>query len=295
MNLRHIEVFHAVYTTGSVSAAARLLHVSQPAVTNLLRHAESVLGFPLFERSRGRLVPTADAHDLYAQADAIQGQVQQMRETARNMRRGRGQTLRISTLPSLGMELLPEALAGYLARHSGVSIELHTIHHDDVAAKLARRETDVVICYTPPRDTLLKSTLLGTGEMVALFQEADFPDAPEPLPLASLQDRKLIATFESGPQGRMISEELARREIEPEVVGASRTFFVAAAMARAGLGMTIVDTHTALAMQAPGMATRKLDPPQRYDIHAVSLEARPPSQLALDFLDHLRTVLQSHK
>ena len=48
MNLRHIEVFHAVYVNGSVSGAARALNVSQPSVSKMLRHAESLLGFQLF-------------------------------------------------------------------------------------------------------------------------------------------------------------------------------------------------------------------------------------------------------
>lgn len=291
MNLRHIEVFHAVYSTGSVSGAARLLNVSQPAVTNLLRHAESLLGFALFERSRGRLVPTADAHDLYEQADEIQGQVYRLRETARNMRRGRGRTLRLSVLPSLGMELLPAALAGYLAGHSGVSIELHTLHHGDMAARLYERETDVVICYTPPRESPVASVRLGMGEMVACYREQDMPNAPARLPLGELAGRPFISTFDSGPQALAIAAELERQGVELDVAGASRTYFVAAAMARAGLGVTIVDLHTALAMKGPEMAMRPLDPPQSYEIHAVYLEARPPSRLALDFLDHLVAVM----
>jgi DNA-binding transcriptional LysR family regulator len=67
MNLRHIEIFHAVYVNGSVSGAARALNVSQPSVSKTLRHAESLLGFPLFERTAGRLVPTEDAHILFAE------------------------------------------------------------------------------------------------------------------------------------------------------------------------------------------------------------------------------------
>ena len=55
MNLRQIEVFRAVMITGSVSGAARLLHVSIPAVSRLLSHTESRLGFLLFERVKGRL------------------------------------------------------------------------------------------------------------------------------------------------------------------------------------------------------------------------------------------------
>ena len=53
MRLRHIEIFQAIRQTGSISAAAQLLHVSQPAVSKVLQHAEQQLGFPLFLRVRG--------------------------------------------------------------------------------------------------------------------------------------------------------------------------------------------------------------------------------------------------
>lgn len=49
MRIRHIEIFNAVYTHGSMSAAARALNVSQPAVSQILRHAEDQIGFKLFE------------------------------------------------------------------------------------------------------------------------------------------------------------------------------------------------------------------------------------------------------
>ena len=44
MRFRQIEVFHAVYTTGSISAAARALHVSQPSVSKVLHHTQYQLG-----------------------------------------------------------------------------------------------------------------------------------------------------------------------------------------------------------------------------------------------------------
>ena len=58
MTLRQIEVFHAVYVSGSITAAARALHVSQPSVSKTLRHTESGLGFALFRRLKGRLLFT---------------------------------------------------------------------------------------------------------------------------------------------------------------------------------------------------------------------------------------------
>ena len=64
MNLRQIEIFHAVFLHGTVSAAARSLNVSQPSVTKVLRHTERTIGLPLFERTKGRLIPTQDARNL---------------------------------------------------------------------------------------------------------------------------------------------------------------------------------------------------------------------------------------
>jgi DNA-binding transcriptional LysR family regulator len=61
MRPRHLEVFHAVMVTGSVTGAARLLNVSQPAVTKMLFHAEHLIGLRLFDRSGGKILPTADA------------------------------------------------------------------------------------------------------------------------------------------------------------------------------------------------------------------------------------------
>jgi DNA-binding transcriptional LysR family regulator len=55
MRLRHIEVFHAVYSCGSVTRAAEVLRVSQPSVSKVLAHAEQQLGYALFDRVRGKL------------------------------------------------------------------------------------------------------------------------------------------------------------------------------------------------------------------------------------------------
>src|SRR5918997_908078 len=136
MNLRHIEIFHAVYVNGSVSAAARALNVSQPSVSKMLRHAESQLGFQLFQRTNGGLVATQDAHALFTEVSEIQDRVHALREAGRNLRSGVGGTLRISALPSLALETIPTAVAQFLRTHENVKFDLQTVHHDDLLRKL---------------------------------------------------------------------------------------------------------------------------------------------------------------
>src|SRR5256885_14278482 len=88
MRLRHIEVFNAVMQTGSVSAAARLINITQPAVSRTLQHAELQLGFALFQRARGRLTPTNEALALFPHIEKLFEQLDEVQRLADNLRHG---------------------------------------------------------------------------------------------------------------------------------------------------------------------------------------------------------------
>jgi DNA-binding transcriptional LysR family regulator len=284
MNLRHIEIFHAVYVNGSVSAAARALNVSQPSVSKTLRHAESLLGFELFQRSNGRLLPTEDAHALFADVADIQERVRALREAGRNLRSGAGTTLRISALPSLGLGVLPDAVSRFLSRRPEVRFDLQTVHHDDLLRKLYERESDIAIASEPPRGVALTHSWLGEGELVVLYRERDMPDAPPRLELSQLVGRPLISLKGSGPIGKLLADEIDRLDLVLDEVVVARTFYIAAALVRAGVGLAIVDNFTAAASMVPGLAMRPLRPSITFDIHAIHLLDRPPSMLAAEFL-----------
>lgn len=65
VSLRHIEIFHAVVTTGNLTEAAALLHTSQPTVSRELARFEKLIGLQLFERIRGNLQPTVQGLRLF--------------------------------------------------------------------------------------------------------------------------------------------------------------------------------------------------------------------------------------
>lgn len=293
MNLRHIEIFHAVYVNGSVSAAARTLNVSQPSVSKMLRHAESLLGFQLFQRTNGGLVPTEDAHTLFGEVREIQDRVHALREAGRNLRRGSGGTLRISALPSLALDAIPAAVSRFLSTHGNVKFDLQTVHHDDLLRKLHERETDIAIAYQVPQAAPVAQSWLGEGELVVLYREQDMPDAPPSVELRRLQGQRFISLAASGPTGRLFTEELKRLNVELDEVVSARTFYIAGALVRQGVGMTVIDSFTAQACLAPGLAIRPLRPRVTFDIHAVYLLNRPLGALATEFLKTLKLVLDT--
>jgi DNA-binding transcriptional LysR family regulator len=291
MNLRHIEVFHAVYVNGSVSAAARMLHVSQPSVSKVLRHAESLLGFPLFHRAAGRLVPTEDAHTLFGEVAEIQDRVLALREATRNLKRGAGSLLRVSALPSIALDAIPATVAQFLRKHPDTRFDLQTVHHADLLRKLYERETDISVAYEVPPGAPLDSHWLGAGELVVLYREDEMPDAPPRIGLEELAGRPLVSLAASGPIGELFSTEVQRLGIELDEVVSARTFHIATALVRLGVGMTVVDNLTARAALAPGLAMRPLKSRVTFDIHAMTLKDRPLTALGTAFLKSLaRTI-----
>ena len=127
---------NAAFSAAEASAAARMLNVSQPSVSKVLRHAESLLGFPLFDRTGGRLVPTEDAHTLFAEVSEIQERVYALREASRNLKRGAGSLLRVSALPSIALDALPVTVAQFMRKHKDTRFDLQTVHHADLLRKL---------------------------------------------------------------------------------------------------------------------------------------------------------------
>jgi len=291
MNLRHIEVFHAVYVNGSVSAAARMLHVSQPSVSKVLRHAESLLGFPLFHRTAGRLIPTEDAHTLFGAVSEIQERVYALREASRNLKRGAGSLLRVSALPSLALDAIPATVAQFLRKHPDTRFDLQTVHHADLLRKLYERETDIVIAHEVPLGAPIDVHWMGAGELVVLYREEDMPAAPPRIGMEELAGRPFISLAASGPIGLLFSTEVLRLGVELDEVVSARTFHIATALVRLGVGMTVVDNLTARASLGPGLSMRPLESRLTFDINAMFLKDRPPTALANTFLKTLaRTI-----
>jgi DNA-binding transcriptional LysR family regulator len=259
----------------------------------MLRHAESLLGFQLFDRTAGRLVPTEDAHTLFSEVAEIQDRVYALREAGRNLRRGAGGVLRVSALPSLALSALPTAVARFLKTHDSVKFDLQTVHHDDLLRKLYERETEVAIAYEVPPAAPIGYKKLGAGELMIVYREEDMPNAPERLSLEVLRGCRFISVAQSGPIGQIFTQELQRLDIALDEVVSARTFYVASALVQHGVGMTVLDSFTAQASLVPGLAARPLVNPVRFEVHAMFLHNRPPTALATDFLKTFARVIET--
>lgn len=293
MRMRQIEAFHAIYVSGSISGAARVLNVSQPSLTKVLQHAEQQLGFALFRRVKGRLVATDEAHTLFREVSDVHDRLSSLRKTARNLRSGSAGNVRVAVLPALGLDIAPAAVAKFRQAHPGVTFDVMTLHHDDVLRSLYERRSEVAIAYAPAPHPRLKITELCTTELVLLHRR-DTTKLPARIDLGWLKGKDIIGLSTSGPVGDLFAAALARLHVTANEVISAQTFFVAAALVRHGAGIAIVDEPTAFATCDAQMDFKSFDPPMRFSVCAIHLEDRPLSQLARSFVQIMRDeVLQA--
>jgi DNA-binding transcriptional LysR family regulator len=284
MRLRQIEIFHAVYTTGSISAAARALHVSQPSVSKVLQHTQLQLGFELFTRVRGRLIATDQAHALFAEVKEIFERTVSLQKTIGNIRNAGGGHIRVAVVPSLGLHVAPEAITRYRQMHPEVTFDVQTLHHDRLFQALYERECDIAIAYNPPDHPRLQRRLLGKGQLMVLFETGSLDEVGATVPITRLAGRDMVGITNSGPVGDLLSSELERHDISINEVVSNQTYYLTAALTRCGAGMGIVDEFTARAHVDARLSSLPIAPAIRFRVECVYLEDRPPSPAAERFI-----------
>lgn len=147
MKLRHLDIFYAVMTCGSLTRAAEVLHISQPAASKALKHAEQQLGLVLFQRIRGKLLPTDEALLLFDEAKEVYRNLDRLRILAQNLSKNPQGKLAIGCLPSLGLNLVPEVTALFIKKHPNIKLTIGTHHTVDIMQLLTQQDLDIGIGF----------------------------------------------------------------------------------------------------------------------------------------------------
>ncbi|MCB1910066.1 MAG: LysR family transcriptional regulator [Rhodocyclaceae bacterium] len=282
MRLRQIEIFRAVMLSGSVSAAARMLHVSQPVVSRIVRHAEQSLGFALFERSRGRLVPTPEAEALYCQVRRSWTEIERIDALVGSLRQGGASGLRIAATPTLAASLLPQAVAALQRQYPAMQCDLWAIHTAEIEQRLATQEIDAGIALEPPeRVTVAVSQLADTEILLAVPQAWSMTVTPSRRLLA---DRPYIALAESTPLGDALTGLLERAGWQAEAGLRVQTYRMAGSLVEQGAGHAFIDGFTAVGLDPDKVALFRIRPSLPVHLHLMRASTAAPS-LTLPRLD----------
>ena len=173
LRLRSLELFRAVMVTGSVSAAARLLQLSQPGASKALRHLEDQLGFPLFDRSGGRLVPTPEAAQLHQETERVFHGVEVVERLAHDMRLAQAGVVTLACTPSLSYTLVARAVASFRATRPRARVWIDVTTARDALAQVGARTVDLALVYTEADTPLVRSETLFGSALVCVAPRGD--------------------------------------------------------------------------------------------------------------------------
>ena len=285
MRLRHIEIFEAIRRTGSLTEAAAALHISQPAASKLLAHAEAQLGFKLFERVKGRLVATREAEILTPEVARLNQDLNSVRRLAASLRDRPHGHIRLGCAPALGLGLLPQVVRASRDARPGLTFDIHTYHSAELVQGLLSRELDLAVTFDMHDYAGLTRAPLGHTELVHLGRKAGNTTTTR---LADLVDDTLIVLDSRDASGTLLQMALDAQGLNPDVAIQVQTHYVACALAEAGCGEAIVDAITVRAMLRPGMVVRRLDPPLKVPLSILTRTQDPLSSLHRELIERLR-------
>lgn len=288
LNLRQIEVFRAVMTTGSISGASRVLMISQPAVSRMLSHTEQRIGFPLFERIKGRLYPSPEARRLFRDVENVYRDVQRVNTTLHDLTQRRHGVVRIAASSSLGHQVVPWAITSFRQQHD-VRVSLDCQRHTQLRDQLLDRQADLGISLFPVNHPNLEANPLHRARMVCVCPIGHPLASRKTVALAELRQYELVGYGAETPFGQHIRSafETAGEPWRPATEVDSPHY--ACALAHAGAGIALIDEFTWQGWRSPHLTAVPLPVEQRLMVSLVHPHTEPLSQLARVFITHLKT------
>ena len=284
MRLRHIEVFNAVMLTGSVSAAARLINVTQPAVSRILAHAELQLGFALFHRHKGRLVPTREAQTLYPHIERLFNQLDEVQRLAAGLRgQQREGELHILSVLALSYEVMPRALKAFRALHPGVEVTIDGLHSPQIVSALVLQEADLGFAFNAPVHPALAQQTLSEGRMVCVAPKGLLSPAlveAGAVHLSDLAHTPVVRLGANDPLGAMVGLACREADVGLQAAFTVQTYHAALALAHHGLGVALVDVCTAASADRAKVDVLNLAPRMPVPVNVLRMANRPASLLA---------------
>jgi len=293
VNARQIEVFRTIMRCGTLTSAAQALNVSQPALSQLLLHAEDQLGFPLFRRLRGRLVPTPEAVQLFPEAERLHRDLESFRRFAADLRHGHAGTVRLAASAPPALSFVPRALKAFRAAAPGIRLVSYVVPFEVAREMLGQGDADLGIALSDEATPLVDSETIGESEVVCVLPEGHALAARQTVGVADLAGETLISYRTRSLPGRLLECAFAeqgagfRTQVEIDVS------IIALSFVQQGIGVALVDGLLPWG-GFPGLLVRPFRPRVALPVALLTSARRPASQVQALLRGKLREALRSY-
>ena len=243
MNLRQLEAFQAIMTSGSTIAAGERLGLSQSAISRMLAQLEEDLGLRLFARQKGRLVPTPEAEALLQDAQRVVESALGLRRHSEQLRLGGFQRklLKVAVPNTLASEMMPALVQRFMAQWPTAVLEVLSTSYGSAARAIVGRDVDLALVQLPvdlPGISLLAA--LET-DLVCVLPQGHRLAAKESLGPLDLEEEALVFLGRQRQLRHEVDLVFRRARVLPRVAAEVHSVGVACSFVAAGLGLGLVN------------------------------------------------------
>lgn len=290
MDFRQLEIFRAVMDSGSATAAAQRLKLSQPAISRQLSHIEAELGLTLFIRGGGKLRPTADAVALYDEAlRAFEG-IERVLNLASRMRGGDTGVLRLAAPYAFSEALLPRIVACLAATHHHLRYAAEFGRYESIATMIAKRQVDIGILKEPVTHPGISVQPLAECGTVCVLPPQHPLARHAPVTVAALVREPLVLLGRDTAWRSDLQALFRKAPRMPAVRIDTHSAAAACAFVREGLGVGVLPELLAAQFAGKGLVLRPLHVPMRHRFLVGSPAGLHRSSLVDEFTQAARTI-----
>ncbi|WP_296741195.1 LysR substrate-binding domain-containing protein [Mesorhizobium sp.] len=288
MRARQIEVFSTVMRTGTITAAARLLNISQPALSQMLLHTESELGFALFERTKGRLIPTPEALELFPEVERLFSGLEGIRRKTKDLRLGRAGLVRIAASAPPAMSILPIAFRDFHCKHPEIVLRSHMAPIQSIIDMLREGDACIGLAMDDHLPPDISVEPLGKVGFVCLLPERHRLTELTAVPFQELVPEPLISYRANTRPAEELGQAARSHQVELKVQIEIDVSISAVGFVQAGMGVALVDALLPW-HQFSGVTTRPIEASPGLPASLLTLPARPLSVAEELMKEQIRT------
>jgi DNA-binding transcriptional LysR family regulator len=270
LTLRQIEVIRAIMVTGTVGGAARLLNVSSPGISRVMKHAEMSLGVKLFSRKGGRYNPTREANAIFNQINGVYDKVEDLQFVISRIKRGANTELKVGSVPSIANVMVPRAIADVRKVFPNLLIEIDILKIEDAVDYLLLGKGELVAMSSKIDHPMLTYAPLARGRLKCIVPDGHPLSRRTKVTAGEIVKYPLIGVDPNDPYGRIMAGVFATRALHYEVTIRARFGSTVCALVTNGLGIAIIDEFTLAGDQWPNIRALDIVEPtvfQTYVVH----------------------------
>lgn len=292
LSLRQIEVFHAVVLARSITAASKVLNVSQPSLSRTIRRMEDLLGIELFARERGGLIPTSEALLIFAEIDGIVRQISGLSGQISRIIGGEAAVFRVGATASAARALVPQALKALSVKVPSLELFFDVLSVDQMDDYLVSGRGEGIVTIAELDHPLIGGEPVGTAKLVAVVPRSHPLAQLETIAAADLEGVDFIAFPDFGAHHAVIDNYLRATGVNVNIKAVVRFSDTALALANQGMGVALVDALAVMGPIGDEVVVRKLMSPPEFQVSVVWNRMRPRSNNLKNLIHILRRRLQ---